>query len=346
MIKYLFNKIYFIIKYIIFLILIFVIIESLSRGFIWIVTKDFKAFLYGFNKDIKVNIFHLRKFDIKLTDLYSVNQVTLNNKLIQKKETEESIKIWAFGGSTTKGNVCGKNSSNWTTEMNKINNNIKINNFSQNGIDSEKSLYYLRKNILKEKVPKIVIWAHKVNEINIIYQGLKPNNEATKYFISNQRERKFKYTVQKLDVTLKSNFLSYKILENFILSLTRKLIRSFGKEHINKNLTYEDFQYASINYKINVSKAIKLSKENGVEKFILLSLPARSDYEEKMKNLFFLHYYERVKELVKDNYVNFIDISNHPKFTNDKNLFCDEVHKTLLGNVAIAEILNEYLVKN
>ena len=79
MIKYLFNKIYFIIKYIIFLILIFVIIESLSRGFIWIVTKDFKTFLYGFNKDIKVNIFHLRKFDIKLTDLYSVNQATINN---------------------------------------------------------------------------------------------------------------------------------------------------------------------------------------------------------------------------------------------------------------------------
>ena len=346
MTRYLFNKINFIVKYIIFLILIFVIIEFLSRGFIWIVTKDFKAFLYGFNKDIKVNIFHLRKLDIKLTDLYSVNQATLNNKLIQKKETEESMKIWAFGGSTTKGNICGKNSSNWTTEINKINNNIKINNFSQNGIDSEKSLYYLRKNILKEKIPKIVIWAHKVNEINIIYQGLKPNNEAMKYFISNQRERKFKYTVQKIDVTLKSNFLSYKILENFILSLTRKLIRSFGKEHINKNLTYEDFQYASINYKINVSKAIKLSKENGVEKFILLSLPARSDYEEKMKNLFFLHYYERVKELVKDNYVNFIDISYHPKFTNGKNLFCDEVHKTLLGNVAVAEILNEYLVKN
>ena len=61
-----------------------------------------------------------------------------------------------------------------------------------------------------------------------------------------------------------------------------------------------------------------------------------------MKNLLFLHYYERVKELVKDNYVNFIDISNHPKVMNDKNLFCDEVHKTLLGNVAVAEILNEY----
>ena len=94
--------------------------------------------------------------------------------------------------------------------MNKINNNIKINNFSQNGIDSEKSLYYLRKNILKEKVPKMIIWAHKVNEINIIYQGLKPNNETTKYVISNQRERKLKYTVQKLDVTFKSNFFNSK----------------------------------------------------------------------------------------------------------------------------------------
>ena len=97
-------------------------------------------------------------------------------------------------------------------------------------------------------------------------------------------------------------------------------------------------------------QAIKLSKENSIEKFILLSLPSMSEYEKKMKN-FFIHYNQRVQELIKDDYVDFIDLNGHSKFKNDnenlfynKNLFCDETaHKTLQGNIIVAEILNEYL---
>ena len=91
-------------------------------------------------------------------------------------------------------------------------------------------------------------------------------------------------------------------------------------------------------------QAIKLSKENGIEKFILMSLPSRLDYEKKMKNLFFIHYFQRVKEIIKDDYVDFLDLSKHSIFKNDnENLFCDENHKTLQGNIIVAEILNEYL---
>ena len=63
-----------------------------------------------------------------------------------------------------------------------------------------------------------------------------------------------------------------------------------------------------------------------------------------MKNLFFIHYFQRVKELIKDDYVDFIDLSKYSVITNDnENLFCDEMHKTLQGNIIVAEILNEYL---
>ena len=76
----------------------------------------------------------------------------------------------------------------------------------------------------------------------------------------------------------------------------------------------------------------------------IISLPARLDYEKKMKDLFFVHYYERVKEIIKDEYVNFVDISMHPNFINDgKNIFCDITHKTYKGNLITAEILSKYL---
>ena len=80
MIKHLSSKTYFIIRYILFLLVVFLIIESISRIFVWTVTKDPKTFIYGFNKDIKINIFHLRKLDIKLTDLYLINQVSLKKQ--------------------------------------------------------------------------------------------------------------------------------------------------------------------------------------------------------------------------------------------------------------------------
>ncbi len=346
MIKYLFNKTSIIIKYILFFFLFFIIIESISRGFIWTVTKDLKTFSYGFNKDIKIDIFHLKKLDIKLTDLYLINQASLKNKSkYKKKSTDVNSKIWVFGGSTTAGNNCGKNSSSWPTELSKLNNNIKIYNFGSGGIDSEKSLYKLRNAILNESIPKEIWWAHKFNEINVIYQGLKSNKDKVNYVFTDQSKKKLKFFFLKLDTTFKKNFLSYKILENIILGLSRKIIMNVDKEHINKNLNYKDFEYASYNYKINILEAIKLSKKNNINKFIIISLPAKLDYEKKMKDLFFVHYYERVKEIIKDEYVNFVDISNHPNFTKEeKNIFCDEVHKTYKGNLITAKMLSKYLI--
>ena len=128
------------------------------------------------------------------------------------------------------------------------------------------------------------------------------------------------------------------------MSASRKIIINVKKEHININLTYADFEYASYNYKVNTLEAIKLSKKNNINKFTIISLPARLDYEKKMKDLFFVHYYERVKEIIKDEYVNFVDISMHPNFINDgKNIFCDITHKTYKGNLITAEILSKYL---
>ncbi len=244
---------------------------------------------------------------------------------------------------TTAGKTCGRNSSSWPAELAKLNNNIEIDNFGKNGVDSLYSLYNLRQSILIKKVPKIVIWAHKFNEINVIYQGVRANKHEIEHVFSDQRQKKLNLLLLKIDTTFKNNFLSYKILENFILSVSRKIIRYLGKEHINKNLNDKDFEYASINYKINTMKAIKLSKENGIEKFILLSLPSMTEYEKKMKN-FFIYYYQRVEELIKDDYVDFIDLSKHSIIKIDnENLFCDEIHKTLQGNIIVAGLLNKYL---
>ena len=106
MIKYLFNKIYFIIKNIIFLILIFVIIESLSRGFIWIVTKDFKALkvwmtikTYGKNK-----IINAIQNDIEITK-YAYQIVTASNDFKAINKPELSIFCFQYIGKTNENKL-------------------------------------------------------------------------------------------------------------------------------------------------------------------------------------------------------------------------------------------------
>ena len=288
MIKRLSSKTYFIIRYILFLLVVFLVIESIARIFVWTITKDPKTFIYGFNKDIKINIFHLRKLNIKLTDLYLINQVSLKNKSkYKKKSMDENFKIWAFGGSSTAGNNCGKNASSWPAELVKLNNNIEIYNFGDGGIDSEKSLQKFRHAILSESIPREVWWAHKFNEINVIYQGLKSNKDTINYVFTDLSKKKLKLLFLKLDTTFKKNFLSYKILDNIILSSSRKIIMNVKKEHININLTYADFEYASYNYKVNTLEAIKLSKKNNINKFTIISLPARLDYEKKNESSIF-----------------------------------------------------------
>ena len=334
---------------IIFVFFIF-ITEILTRTAISLVTKNQKAFQFGFNKNIKIDINHLIELKINLIDLAQVNDSLkkLNNNNINidnNNKNNNKLLIWAFGGSTTKGNYCGTNASSWAKELTNLNKNIKSINYGQDGIDSYVSLQILQKNIeANNNIPNFIIWAHKFNEINVIYQGVKkdPNN----LFKSNKdiKKRKIYYKILITDVTLESNFLFYKVLKNIIITSNRKIIRNFTNQHLNPNLTNSDFAYAAKNFEINTRTAIKISKQIGVKNFYLISLPSTKAYQKKMKNKFFKHYYLTIDNLIEDTGVNFIDLSKNEHFLNKENtLFCDEVHKTYKANKLVANLLQLYI---
>ena len=324
--------------------LFFLIFESFSRLFVFSVTKEHKTFQYGFNKDIKIDILHLVKFEIKITDLKLLNRSIKINK--NSKTKNEKSRIWTFGGSTTRGDNCGKNSSSWVTEISNLNKDLKIINFAKNGVDSYWSLKKLQENIIKLKdTPNIIIWAHKFNEVNVIYQGVRKNNNDLKVSKAN-KNRKIFFQILRVDKTLKNNFVFYKILKNIIITSNRKIIRTLFNEQLNVNLTEDDFKFAAKNFETNTIEAINLSKRIGSKKFIILSLPSEKQYENKMKNLFFQHYNNSVKELSINKHVVFIDLSNHGSFEKNANkLFCDEVHKTLKAHIIISKLIEPYVNK-
>ena len=335
------------IKYLLIILLYFLLIEILSRTFVWQVTNDSKAFIFGFDKNIQINIFHLKKLDIKIEDLKLINLTAKNNFLKAKEkkiQEKKEITIWTFGGSTTKGNQCGDKSSTWQKQIYRLNSNIKIVNFGENGIDSDKSLYLFKNEIAKKKSPDIIIWANKFNEINVIYQGLRGNKEKINHSFPNLAKNKFAIFFMKIDKTFKNNFVSYKLLDDLILRISRKLIKSNEPGVLSANITTDDLKFASLNFKINTDEAIKLSKKNGIEEFIILSLPAREDYTKLMKNKFFMHYEKRVNELIDIHGVKLINLA----IIKDKNkkLFCDYIHKTLKGNEVVAKHVYEFLKEN
>ena len=339
-----FKKVFFSLIIFIFFILI---AEISTRTFISLVTKDLKTFQFGFNKNIKIHINHLIKLKVNLIDLSEINNSLnyLNKNKNKKKKENNKLTVWAFGGSTTKGQVCGKNASSWTKELFSLNRNIKTINYGQNGIDSYVSLQILQKNIeLNKEIPEIIIWAHKFNEINVIYQGVKkdPNN----LFITNEdtKKRKIYFKILKTDLTLESNFLFYKILKNIIITSNRKIIRNFTNQHLSPKLTDNDFAYAAKNFEFNTRSAIEISKKIGVKNFYLISLPSKKEYQKKMKDKFFKHYYLSIDNLTRENGVDFIDLSKNELFFSKENtLFCDEVHKTYKANKIVANLLRLYI---
>ena len=67
-----------------------------------------------------------------------------------------------FGGSTSNNGFCDSKNLSWV-DLVKI--DLEKKNFSKNGINTSSSIILLKNEIENDKIPKIIIWANKVNEI-------------------------------------------------------------------------------------------------------------------------------------------------------------------------------------
>ena len=56
----------------------------------------------------------------------------------------------------------------------------------------------------------------------------------------------------------------------------------------------------------------------------------------------FQYYKKAVNELLRDEKIKFIDTEKNLEIIKKQNLFCDDVHQTLIGNKLTAKIIFEY----
>ena len=323
----------------IFIITIFfiIIIEFLTRTFLFLVT-NLDAYKYGFKKTVVFEIVDLSKFQINIVDkskeLNSDKRIKLKAKSINKN-------IWIFGGSTTYGHSCEQGqSSSWPIEIKKLNQDFNYVNYAFNGANSDQSSIIFWKNIVKT-TPDIIFWAHKFNTLNVIGKKNYRNKKILNYEFSQSNKNNLFLNIKRINKTLLEKLLFYSLLDKIILRINSNFSKPI---QIKPNKV--DINYALKNYEINTKEVIEIAKKSGVKEFYLLSLFHEGDWESQ-ESLKYLLYNEIINNLETEYFpfVKIIDVKIDIKFKKKDFFLCDSVHQKYEGNKIQAKIIYNNLIK-
>ena len=324
-------------------ILIFLLIEFSTRTILFFITNA-DAYKYGFKKTVVFEVVDLSKLQINIID----KKKDFHKK---KKIKNNRAEIIIFGGSTTFGYNCEqKQSSSWPEEIYKIDNRFYFKNFAYNGFDSDQSSILFWKYTVKF-TPKIVMWAHKFNTLNVIGKNNYKNKKILNYEFTNNKKNNFFLKINSINKTLIESSLFYSLLDKIILRINFKSTK-FQLITSNK----EDIIYALKNFEINTREAIIHSKNIGVKNFYLVSLFHRDELKQKNAsskssnyNYTLLKYrlYDEIIKKIEHEYFPFVKIIDVKVDTNllKKDVYlCDTIHQTRKGNEVQAQIIYQNLV--
>lgn len=313
-------------------------LELVCRVLIFFITFNINILAYGFDKTIIFKVVDLSKFKFAI---YSEKKMNLYDTKI-KIDSDDKIIIWTFGGSTTEGYEpgCGHSTSSWPDELEKLNPKIEIKNFAKAGSNSNFAIQELFRSIHKNKKPRIILWANKVNE----------------EFNFKEIESDRMIIFHRIFKTLKLNSLFFNLYSELIYKVKVHIFKIDMSENQLK-LDISKFHEASIkNYNSNTLLAINLSKLNEIDFYIVslftkLNFKTKKFYEKKFYKL----WEKNAKALSKKHNINYLDTKKLVRSqlnTMNTNLdyFCnksgDFVHQTYVGNQFTAKIIYDYIFKN
>jgi len=197
--------------------------------------------------------------------------------------------------------------------------------------------------LLKNKhkqLPRIILWANRFNEDFVLYLGDSRNKLFLSTNETNYNKNNFIYFLKSFDLTLKKKSVFYFLFNDLIERIDFKINGPKGRKQ--DKYYNEDLKIAVKNYEINTEEAIKFSKENNID-FYIVSLFGIYDHD---SNSFFTKplypvLKKKIVELQKRWNINFIDTENDLILVEKIKYFCDNVHQTLIGNKLTAKIIFE-----
>ncbi len=316
--------------------LIILILETLTRIIFFIPTSA-DVFKYGFKKSVIFEIVDLSKFQVTIVDT--------DRKFVKSKQIG-SKKIWVFGGSTTAGYNCeGGQSSSWPDQLNKLNKKFSFVNFAFNGANTDQQINLFWKEIVINQ-PEIIFWANKFNTSNVIGHYNYRNKDLLNYEFSNVRKIKIIKNIKEIDITLKSYSLFYSLMDKILLRFNHIFNDKLNTDTLKVKPSKDDIIYSLKNFEINTIEAIETSKKYGVKEFYLVSLFSQKDLSGVKKNEKIYLYDQTIKKIEK-NYFPFVKIIDGISKKNKDDhykYFCDNLHKTLEGEMVQAKIILNRLI--
>ncbi len=335
------KKIFFFSIFTIFVFLFF--LETGSRFFITVITKNFDIFKYGFNKKIDLQIRKLSTLDFEVIDnsILNVKKISTNKKNSKKKT------IWTYGGSTSDISCRKENSTSWPNELN--DENFSIINFGKSGTNSDFALNSLISSVNNNERSDIILWANYVNETDVISLGFKRNPELARNVEANVNVNKSIYFLKSLSKSLKNYSVFFFLLDDVSVRIMYRLNLTEIFFTKNRELNKNDFKVSAKNYYMNTIKAIELAKKLDTD-FYIITLFAKADLtnDNSEKGLKFEIFSETIQKIIKENnQVNWINLKEFKtdKILNYEEFFCDNIHFTTKGNKFVADIISKNLLK-
>ena len=238
-------------------------------------------------------------------------------------------KIWIFGGSTSNEGFCDSRNVSW---VDFLQTNMKVENFSKNGIFTTDSLNILISEMQTNSPPNMIFWTNKVNEVLFIKRNkLHLNNFYT-------------YT-NSIKKSIKNRLVSFYLFDELVLRIFDKA--GIDLRYEKSKLSKLDYINSSNNFYNNTEKAIEIAKNNGVKKFYIISAYNKNNLKNK-ETKFFDFYLQKVNSLIsKYDFVTFINTKEYLTENQKKqNLLCDPIHHNLKGKEILANIVSQNVYKN
>lgn len=327
----------------IFSIIIFIfLIEFIFRSFLFITTKNFYSFVYGF-QNIEITSHDLSNFEIFIS---KKDKDKIIVKTFKKKDMD---KIWVFGSSNTEGKVCDQNIISWPEVMDNFS-NYKIENFAKRNVFSDYSINRLRNELEKNTAPNIIFWAHKLTERRVISFGPSENRSVLQERFQDKEliKNKFFYFIKAFSKSLKKKLVSYYFFDEIALRIKIKFNLTVDSPIIASK--DNDLDIIFNNFELNSEKAILLSQTYKID-FYFISLYSKQNFK-TFSNIESQKYEKKYFDVVsklKKKYDNVflidltqLDILNIANI--HKTQFCDDVHLTQTGTNYIAEKIYEKFI--
>lgn len=255
------------------------LIELTARLALFAVTGDGAVFAYGFDRDVRIQVFQLSRLQLAFhRDVPPIPEDATSLSPKAAAEFGKPLTVWAFGGSSVHGHHCSSAASSWPEEMSRLSSRYRVTNYGRHGTNTDFAYRQLL-SALRHERPDVVLWAERPNEFDVVALGLDRNIErlrdAFPERVNNPGGALLTFA-HRLHLTLYHRSFAFFLGSEFVQRAMWLLGYRAPRLNVAIEKTPREVDLAVRNYRINTLDALALAEKYDFLLVIVL-LPIRDE---------------------------------------------------------------------